>query len=203
MPGDHSPDGPIWNLVGLSFLLAAGKEIPWQQDDVDMYAFDLDVPAGVTTLDASLDFLDSRRPGPTIDFSASSAAKLFILMWNQVALYPKGWPAADMTFNPTLTMPAVGNATALPVSEPIGQHHHVRAVPLDLLIDSPVQAGEFLRVYPLNPGSQPPHELDVASDDAWALDIPPGLIENYTRLVGEAPPSIGRITTATITSFSP
>jgi hypothetical protein len=94
MPADHSPDGPVWNLMGLKFS-CGGKEIPWHQDDVDMYAFNLDIPAGIATLDASLDFLTS-APGPSIDFSASSTARLFILMWNQVALYPKGWPAADL-----------------------------------------------------------------------------------------------------------
>jgi len=96
MPADHSPDGPVWNLAGLKFF-SGTQEIPWQQDDVDMYAFNLDVPAGTISIDASLDFLIS-APGPTIDFSASGAANLFVLMWNQVLLYPKGWPAADLTF---------------------------------------------------------------------------------------------------------
>ena len=45
MPADHSPDGPVWNLVGLKFF-SGSQEIPWQQDDVDMYAFNLNVPAG-------------------------------------------------------------------------------------------------------------------------------------------------------------
>ena len=66
MPADHSPDGPVWNLVGLKFF-SGTQEIPWQQDDVDMYAFNLNVPAGTTSIDASLDFLIS-APGPTIDF---------------------------------------------------------------------------------------------------------------------------------------
>ena len=108
MPADHSPDGPVWNVVGLKFF-SGTQEIPWQQDDVDMYAFDLNVPAGTTSIDASLDFLIS-APGPTIDFSASGAANLFILMWNQVLLYPKGWPAADLIFHPTLTLPGNGNS---------------------------------------------------------------------------------------------
>ena len=90
MPADHSPDGPISNLAGLKFM-AGGKEIPWHQDLVDMYAFNLDIPEGTTSIEASLDFLIS-APGPTIDFAASGSAKLFILMWNQVVLYPKGWP---------------------------------------------------------------------------------------------------------------
>ncbi len=185
MPADHSPDGPIWNLVGLHFS-AGGNEIPWQQDLVDMFAFNLEVPAGTASLDASLDFLLS-TPGPTIDFSASGAAKLFILMWNQVTLYPKGWPAAQLTFVPSLTIPRGWKFnTALPVASQSGNAVQFSPVKLDILIDSPVQAGEFTRVYPLSPAIKPAHELDVLSDDAWALDISPALLENYSRLVNEA-----------------
>ncbi len=185
MPADHSPDGPIPNVAGLKFS-AGGKEIAWVQDDVDMYAFNLDVPPGVNSIQASLDFLIS-APGPTIDFAASGSAKLFILMWNQVILYPKGWPAAKLSFQPSLTVPAGWKFnTSLPIASQSGDTITFSPVPLDLLVDSPVQSGEFVRVYPLNPGGKPPHEVDVASDDAWALDISPALIDNYKRLVAEA-----------------
>ncbi len=185
MPADHSPDGPIPNVAGLKFS-AGGKEIAWVQDDVDMYAFNLDVPPGVNSIQASLEFLIS-APGPTIDFAASGSAKLFILMWNQVILYPKGWPAAKLNFQPSLTVPAGWKFnTSLPVASQSGDTITFSPVPLDLLVDSPVQSGEFVRVYPLNPGGKPPHEVDVASDDAWALDISPALIDNYKQLVAEA-----------------
>ena len=35
MPADHSPDGPVWNLTGLKFF-SGERQLPWQQDDVDM-----------------------------------------------------------------------------------------------------------------------------------------------------------------------
>ncbi len=183
MPADHSPDGPIWNLAGLKFF-SGGQEVPWQQDLVDMYAFNLIVPRGATSLEASFDFLLS-PPGPTIDFSASGAANLFVLMWNQVILYPKGYAAADLVFTPTLTLPKGWKfSTSLPVSGQSGETISFAPVPLDLLIDSPVQSGEFMRVFPLSPS--PPQELDVLSDEAWALDVPPDLIGHYKRLVAEA-----------------
>ena len=185
MPADHSPDGPIPNVAGLKFS-AGGKEIAWVQDDVDMYAFNLDVPAGVNSIQASLDFLIS-APGPTIDFAASGSAKLFILMWNQVILYPKGWRATELTFQPSLTVPAGWKFnTSLPIAGQSADTITFSPVPLDLLVDSPVQSGEFVRVYRLNPGEKPPHEVDVVSDDPWALDIPPALVDNYKRLVAEA-----------------
>jgi predicted metalloprotease with PDZ domain len=183
MPADHSPDGPVWNLTGLKFF-SGERQLPWQQDDVDMYAFHLVVPEGISSVEGSLDFLIS-APGPTIDFSASGAATLFILMWNQVLLYPKGWPASELTFVPTLTLPSDWKfSTSLPISKRSGNTVSFSPVALDLLVDSPVQSGQFMRVFPLSP--RPPQELDVLSDDAWALDVPPDLIDGYKRLVAEA-----------------
>jgi len=185
LPADHSPDGPISNLAGLKFS-SQGKELEWQQDDVDMYAFHVDVPAGADSIDVSLDFLLS-APGATIDFSASGSSKLLILMWHEVLLYPAGSPAADITFEPTLELPQGWNFnTALPVSRRDGNTVHFAPVPLDLLVDSPVQSGAFTKVIPLTPGEKPSHEVDVAADDAWALQIPPELIDKYKKLVAEA-----------------
>ena len=183
MPADHSPDGPVWNLTGLKFF-SGERQLPWQQDDVDMYAFHLVVPEGISSVEGSLDFLIS-APGSTIDFSASGAATLFILMWNQVLLYPKGWPASELTFVPTLSLPSDWKfSTSLPISKRSGNTVSFSPVALDLLVDSPVQSGQFMRVFPLSP--RPPQELDVLSDDAWAVDVPPDLIDGYKRLVAEA-----------------
>ncbi len=59
IPGEHMPDGPIIEVAGMKFS-ADGKAIPWRRDLVGMYSIHLDVPAGVSTLDADFDFLLSR-----------------------------------------------------------------------------------------------------------------------------------------------
>lgn len=185
MPADHSPDGPIWNVAGLQFYVA-GKSIPWTQDDVDMYAFHLDVPPGADSVTAKLDFLLS-APGPTIDFSASGTARLFVLMWNQVVLYPGGWPASQITFQPKLTVPRGWTShTALPIAEQSSETIIFKPVALELLIDSPVQSGAYTKVIPLTPGKSPSHEIDLAADSSSALDLSPVLIDNYKHLVEEA-----------------
>src|SRR5215471_21341862 len=56
IPGEHAPTGPIIDLAGLKFT-ADGKAIEWKRDDVEMYAFHLTVPPGVTSLDVKLEFL--------------------------------------------------------------------------------------------------------------------------------------------------
>ena len=50
------PDGPIIEVAGMKFA-ADGKTIPWRRDLVEMYSIHLDVPPGVSTLDADFDFL--------------------------------------------------------------------------------------------------------------------------------------------------
>jgi predicted metalloprotease with PDZ domain len=185
LPADHSPDGPITNVAGLKFS-AAGKELPWQQDDVDMYAFHLDVPKGVDSIDVHLDLLLS-APGATIDFSASGSSKLLILMWHEVLLYPAGLRADQVTFHPSLRLPQGWKFnTSLPVASQSDNTINFASVPLDLLVDSPVQSGEFTKVIPLTPGAKLSHELDIVADDAWALDIPPALVDSYKKLVAEA-----------------
>jgi len=185
MPADHSPDGPIANLAGLKFS-ANGKTIPWRRDLEDMYAVHLNVPQGSSSVNLNLDFLLS-APGPTIDFAASGSANLLILMWNEVLLYPKGRPANEIMLTPSLRLPEGWKfSTSLPIAKQTANLIQFAPVPLDLLIDSPVQSGLFTRVIRLREGSNPTHEVDIASDDAWALDIPPHLINAYERLVSEA-----------------
>ncbi len=185
LPADHSPDGPISNIAGLRFS-AAGKRIPWRQDSVDMYAFHLVVPPGADSVTVNFDFLLS-APGPTIDFSASGSAKLLILMWSEVLLYPSGFSASEITFRPTLQLPPDWKfSTALPIDHQSGNTTIFAPLPLDLLIDSPVQSGPYMKVFQLTPDGPVRHELDVAADDPSLLDVPPELLESYQRLVNEA-----------------
>src|SRR6476646_5871898 len=58
IPGEHGPTGPIANLVGLK-IEGGGRSIQWRRDDVNMYAFHIDVPAGLESLDVAFDFIPS------------------------------------------------------------------------------------------------------------------------------------------------
>ena len=61
IPGEHAPDGPIADLVGLQFT-AGGKTLPWRRDDLDLYAFHIDVPEGsVARRELRLPLARSRR----------------------------------------------------------------------------------------------------------------------------------------------
>src|SRR5262245_58205138 len=62
LPGEHGPNGPITDLVGLK-LSTDGKSVEWRRDADDMFAFHLEVPAGADAVDVSLDFLSPPNSG--------------------------------------------------------------------------------------------------------------------------------------------
>ena len=160
IPGEHAPDGPITDLAGMKFS-AGGKTIAWRRDLVDMFAFHLDVPAGADSLDVQLDFLLS-APASGFSAGASATANLDLLSWNQVLLYPKGAPASEIMFEPSLRLPEGWKfGTALPIANESGGEIHFQRVALDMLVDAPVIAGSYYRAFVLTPGQTPSHEIDV------------------------------------------
>ncbi|MGB8675889.1 MAG: hypothetical protein WCD27_16180 [Candidatus Acidiferrales bacterium] len=185
IPGEHMPDGPIIEMAGLKFT-AGGKTIAWRRDLVEMYSIHLDVPAGATAIDADFDFLLSDASSG-FSSGGSATASLDVLSWNQVLLYPKGWPAAKITFLPSLKLPAGWKfGTALPGPKRTGDTIEFDAVPLDTLVDSPVLSGRYFRAIELTPGEKPMHELDIAADSAAALEITPETEKHLHELVVQA-----------------
>ncbi|MGH9354474.1 MAG: M61 family peptidase, partial [Terriglobia bacterium] len=185
IPGEHAPDGPILNLTGLKFS-ANGEPVRWRRDLLDMFAFHVTVPAGAATLDVKLDYIE---PEATSGFSAGASAtdKLLVLSWNQNLLYPSGMRAQEIIYHPTLRLPEGWKfGTALPVEKQSGSGIEFKPVALNRLVDSPVIAGQYLRVVNVTPPGEPiHHEMDIAADSEAALDISPTLVGNYTNLVAQ------------------
>ena len=179
IPGEHGPDGPITSLTGLHFT-AAGKEVPWQRDLLDVYTFHVDVPQGASKLDAAYDYIEPAG------FSATD--KLLVLEWNEVALYPAGTPSAQLTYNATLVHPDGWKyGTSLPVDREDGNRIVFKPISFDLLVDSPVIEGQYYRVVNLTPpGEKIHHELDLVADSEAALAITPALEKGLTNVVAES-----------------
>ncbi len=186
IPGEHAPDGPVVDLAGLKFT-GNGQTLNWRRDLTDMYTIHVEVPPGVTSVEASLDYLS---PAGARGFSeaASATARMTVVSWNQVLLYPKGWPADQITYTASLRLPQGWKfGSALPVSSQSGDDINFKPASLYTLVDSPVIAGEYLKVVPLSPaGEYPPHEMDIAADSAAALDAPPEVWQDYRNLVTQA-----------------
>jgi predicted metalloprotease with PDZ domain len=185
IPGDHAPDGAIVDLTGLKFF-SAGKPLRWRRDSVNMYAFHLEVPPGAGVLEVLLDFLIS-PPRQGASSSGAATSQLAVLSWEEVLLYPDGWPASNLVYEPTLHLPTGWKfGTALPVEKQEGSTITFAPVSLGELMDSPVLTGAHFRVVPLSPEANPTHVIDMAADTDAALAMTPELIEHYSQLVAEA-----------------
>jgi predicted metalloprotease with PDZ domain len=191
LPGEHAPDGPVDDLVGLRFT-AGGKTLAWHRDPVDVFAFHIDIPQGASTLDVSLDFLSAIGQGG-FSSASSETAHLGIYSWNQVLLYPQHTRTDDLMFRASIELPANWKyATALPVASGGGSTSAQFApVSLTTLVDSPVIAGEYLRVVPLDNASSRPVEADLVGDTAASIDISNDLTVKWKRLVQEADAMFG------------
>ena len=184
LPGEHAPNGPVTDLVGIRFSVG-GKPVPWRRDPVDMYAFHVEVPPGAASVEASLDFLTPRAlRGFTSTDSASP--HLALLTWSQLVLYPQGAKTDEVTIQPSLRLPAGWKyGTSLLTVRESPERIELAPVSLTTLVDSPVLTGEHFLVVPLDKSDRDV-ELHIAADSAAALVVPPKLTEALRNLVAQA-----------------
>lgn len=181
LPGEHGPTGPIKNMAGL-VITASGKTLDWTRDPREMYAFRVDVPAGVSSIDVAFDLLSS-SDAEGFTSGASTTPKLALLSWNQVLVYPDGAKGGAIEYEASLTLPERWSfATALPLGTKEAGGARFQPVSLTRLIDSPVLAGEHLKTVALDDKVM----LDMAADNPEALAIPPEMVAAYKGLVAEA-----------------
>ncbi len=184
IPGEHAPDGPVIDLAGL-FFRAGGHDLKWRRDTLDGFTIHVEVPAGVNEVDAELDFLSPATFEGGFSAGSSATDKLAVISWNQVLLYPKGWKADEINYTASLKLPEGWKfGTPLPVASQSGNEIHFSTVTLTTLVDSPVIAGEFLKVVPL--AQDPPTEMDIAADAAADLEAPQEVWDHYKNLVDQA-----------------
>src|SRR5262249_24258543 len=159
--------------------------LAWRRNLDEMYELHVTVPPGVTTLEANLDLV---LPAPPEGFSsgASATAKLDVLSWNQLVLYPTGPHTDNIPVVASLKLPSGWHfGTALPVAGESGGQIKFQQVSLTTLVDSPVLAGlHFRRIAP-TPEGPIQHFIDQVSDGEAALQMPQATIDAYKRLIAE------------------
>jgi predicted metalloprotease with PDZ domain len=183
IPGEHGPTGPIADLAGLK-ISAGGETLAWSRDPVDMYLFRVNVPVGAQRIEVALDYLSPAGAGG-FSSGSSATANLAVISWNQVLLYPAARKPDEIVYTASLELPDGWKwATALEAIERGAGRVRFAPVSLTSLVDSPVLAGEHLRVITLT-SENPVHRLDFAADGEEALEISPELEERYRALVAE------------------
>lgn len=184
IPGEHSPSGPIADVSGIR-ISCGGQAIAWKRDPLDLFTISCDVPSGCREAEVAFDLL--LTPG-TEGFTegASATAKLAVLNWNQILMYPKGEDPRALKYAVTLKLPSGWRfASALPLAQESADQIEFSPVSLETLIDSPLIAGLYLRRIVLAPGVTPPHEIDIAADSAQALEMTEEENKSLERLVHE------------------
>jgi predicted metalloprotease with PDZ domain len=187
IPGEHGPSGPVADLAGLR-IEAGGKPLGWHRNPVDMFEFVVDVPAGVASVDVSFDFLSTPPSNQGFTSGASATSNLAVLSWNQLVLYPKGVPSAQVEVRTTLKLPEGWKfGTALPVVASSGSRIEFAPVSLVTLVDSPLNAGIHFRTVQLAPGEPGPrHYLHIAAESAAAAELDDATRASLDRLVVES-----------------
>lgn len=181
IPGNHRPTGPIQNVTGLH-IRAAGQELQWQRDLVDMYAFHVQVPEGVRELEVSMD---------TVTFNGHNSAassKVLDLNWNQVVVYPKGANSDAVEVAASIRLPRGWKfGTALTPTQHSDSSADFQPVSLTRLVDSPLIAGAIYRQLELTPqGQTPVHVMDMVAESEAALQMTGKDLASYKQLVAEA-----------------
>jgi predicted metalloprotease with PDZ domain len=182
IPGDHSPSGPIAAVAGLR-ITANGKPLAWQRDKYDVYAFQVDVPAGVTSLDVNFQYLPGRGKSSFVQMTN----KMLSLEWNTVSLYPAGHYSRGITFAPSVTLPAGWQfGTALEKASQTGGSVSFKPTTYNTLVDSPIYAGKYFKRVDLDPGAKTPVHLDIFADASKDLEMTPAQVAVNRNLVTQA-----------------
>ena len=179
---DHSPDGSIANIAGLT-VTANGRQLAWRRDLADMFTFHLDVPAGVQSLDLSFQYLS---PGSGVWYGDEvwSTPYLVDLDPTQIAFYPAGYYARQIKIQPTVTLPSGWKfATALEVAIQSGDVTRFKPLSFNNFIDSPLIAGEYFKRVDLAPGEKAPVHLNIVGDSASAVNISDRQTGKFRNLV--------------------
>ena len=183
LPGKHGPRGAIDKLAGLK-VTAGGRRIEWRRDPLNMYAFHVDVPAGVRALDLEFQFL---TPTETAQGRQVVTPEMLNLQPEMVVLYPAGYYASRIPVQMSVTLPEGWRyGTALRPTATRGAATTFETVSLETLVDSPMFAGKYHKQVDLDPGGRFPVLLNVVADAPDKLAITPEQLELHRNLVRQA-----------------
>jgi predicted metalloprotease with PDZ domain len=189
IPGDHEPSGPIDKVAGL-VVRANGKVLPWTRDKYNVYAFQVDVPAGVDSIDVDFQVLSAQKRS---EGSIRMTPEMLDLAWSKVSMYPAGYYTRRIMTEPSVTVPAGWKlGSALRPQSQQGDTTTFKPIAYVDLVDSPVIAGKYFKRVDLDPGSKlTPMYMDIVADEPKDLVIPPDALKalrnipaQYHRLYG-------------------
>lgn len=187
IPGEHAAVGPIQNVAALT-ISANGRRIAWRRDPLSLFAIETDVPSGASSVDVDFTYL-----GATFgNYSSNrlSSPNMFVIDWNQNVFYPATGTFQSVAFDPHLILPGKQwkFATALYDERRSGNRVAWSSTSLERLLDSPLDACENFRQWPLwkDTGTFPgAASLNVCADVPSELAASPSVVGHFSKLVRE------------------
>jgi predicted metalloprotease with PDZ domain len=188
LPGNHAPRGRVDKLAGLT-ITAAGQALDWRRDDVNVFAFHIDVPEGASALDITFQFLS---PTDTNQGRVVMTPDLLNLQWNTVLLYPAGFFARQIPIEASVRLPRDWKfATALDGATRDGDQVAFARTSIETLVDSPMFAGRNAVTHLLSAPGAPPVRLNVFADEPGHLAAKPEHLKAHGTLVEQMHKTFG------------
>lgn len=181
IPGFHSPAAAIELLAGLE-IRVGDMRLNWERHPVEVHAFQIVVPEDASALDLRFQFLS---PTSAAQGTICMTTVMLAARWGAMVLYPAGYFSRRILVVPSIDLPdAWHSASALDIASAEGPRTIYQPVSLDVLVDSPVLAGKWMKRASLDEGEGV--YLNLAADRADNLDASEDQIEAHCALVREA-----------------
>lgn len=178
LPGKHAPRGAIADIAGFK-ASAGGKPLRWTRQPTDVYAIDLDVPAGTKMVEIEFSFLSPTRPS---EGRIVATPVMMNLQWEQLSFYPAGYFTRQIPVQLDVTLPAGWTgAAAIDGLKISGNRYSYGVTSYEALVDSPMFAGRYFKKWDLG---QNVH-LNIVADEAHYLEASPDHIARHAALVAE------------------
>jgi predicted metalloprotease with PDZ domain len=184
VPGGHSPRNDIKNITGFR-ATANGRELKWVRDNLDVFAFHITVPEGVTAIDVDYQYVTPTTGNQGRILATPDMASI---QWLSNSMYPAGYFVRNIPVQASVIVPAGWKvATALRPSGESGSRIDYPVTSYEILVDSPLIAGAHYRQIPLAPDVT----LDVIADNEAELAATPEQIAVHKQLVDQAVKAFG------------
>ena len=183
IPGKHAPRGMIEKLAGL-IITGNGAPLTWTRDPVNVFAFHIEVPAGVKAVELSFQHVS---PTDEDQGRVTVTPEMTHVQWFSLALYPAGHFARQIQIAPEIRLPQGWTyATALEDLSKAGDTAKFKPVAFDVLMDSPLYAGRYAKKLDLDPGGRSRVTLNLVADAANLLEVKPAHLAAHRSMVVQA-----------------
>lgn len=185
IPGRHRPVGQIANVTEFR-VKSGGTAVEWKRDDADPFSVRVSVPEGARELDVTFDLLLAAGAEGGAQFMTVASPKVMTMNWNDVLVYPKLARPLALTFKANVKLPPKWEfMTALPLDVLNAAGGSFKEVTLETLIDSPLLAGEHVKLIKLD-GDTGVHRVMLACDSPDGLEVPEATLKAWQKLPAEA-----------------